>query len=61
MVKNKAAQVLGRLARGKAKTYSAEELERRRVLLCKARAKRWPKAGVSHRGTVGATRNTKPE
>jgi hypothetical protein len=43
--KNAAAQKLGKLAAGKPKNYSLEELEKRRELLAKARAKRWPKSG----------------
>lgn len=39
---NKAAQALGRLARGKAKHYSASERARRRERLVAVRAKRWP-------------------
>jgi hypothetical protein len=38
---NKHAQALGRMAKGKRKAFSAVELERRRVRLSEARAKRW--------------------
>jgi hypothetical protein len=40
---NRAAQALGRLAKGVPKTYTAEELERRKQRLVAARAKRWHK------------------
>jgi len=40
---NRAAQTLGRLARGKPKKYTAAELERRKKRLAEARKKRWPK------------------
>ena len=40
---NKAAQFLGRLAKGKPKNFSKAERERRRQRLSKVRAKRWPK------------------
>jgi hypothetical protein len=38
---NRAAQALGRRAKGVPKNYSADELERRKQLLATARAKRW--------------------
>jgi hypothetical protein len=40
---NKAAQQLGRLARGKPKHYSPAEIKKRTERLAKARKKRWPK------------------
>jgi hypothetical protein len=40
---NKAAQQLGRLARGKPKRISQAESKRRRASLAEARKKRWPK------------------
>jgi hypothetical protein len=41
---NKAAQQLGRLARGKPKHYSAEEIKKRtKRLLAAAKKNRWPK------------------
>jgi len=40
---NKAAQQLGRLARGKPKRISQAESKRRRERLAEARKKRWPK------------------
>jgi hypothetical protein len=40
---NKAAQELGRLGKGKKKTLSPEEIERRKKRLAYAREKRWPK------------------
>jgi hypothetical protein len=40
---NKAASQLGKLAKGKKKTYSKEELARRASRLAEARKKRWPK------------------
>jgi hypothetical protein len=39
---NRAAQALGRLARGVPKSYTPAELERRKQRLALARAKRWP-------------------
>ena len=39
---NKHAQALGRLAKGKKKTLTKSERERRRKRLAKAREKRWP-------------------
>ena len=39
---NRAAQQLGRLARGKAKTLSKTERRRRAERLAVARQKRWP-------------------
>lgn len=38
---NKAAQALGRLAKGVPKTYTAAELARRKTRLAAARKKRW--------------------
>ena len=40
---NKAAQKLGRLGRGKKKTLTAAERERRRAHLARVRKRRWPK------------------
>jgi hypothetical protein len=40
---NKAAQTLGRLSRGKKKTLTTAERERRRKSLARARKLRWPK------------------
>lgn len=40
---NKAAQALGRMAKGKPKKYSAEEIKRRAERLAVARKKRWGK------------------
>lgn len=40
---NRAAQALGRRAKGVPKNYTAAELERRTKRLALARAKRWPK------------------
>jgi len=40
---NKAAQALGRMAKGCPKNYTAAELARRKARLSEARAKRWPK------------------
>ena len=39
---NRAAQQLGRLAKGKAKTLTKAERKRRAKSLAVARAKRWP-------------------
>lgn len=41
-MKNQAAQALGRLAAGKKKNYTAEEIAARTARLAAARAKRWP-------------------
>lgn len=38
---NKAAQSLGRLAKGKPKNYSPDEIKARTERLAKARKKRW--------------------
>lgn len=38
---NKSAQALGRLAKGKPKNFSRAELRRRKILLAKARQRRW--------------------
>lgn len=46
---NKAAQALGRLAKGVPKNFSPEELARRRDRLAAIRAKRWPKKGKGTR------------
>lgn len=43
-MKNKAAQALGRRAKGIPKTLTDAERERRRASLAKARKKRWKKA-----------------
>lgn len=40
---NKAAQALGRRARGVPKKFTAAELARRKKRLAEARKKRWPK------------------
>jgi hypothetical protein len=40
---NKAAQSLGRLARGVPKKYSSAEIQRRTKRLAEARKKRWAK------------------
>lgn len=40
---NRAAQALGRLARGVPKSYTREEIEARTKRLAEARLKRWPK------------------
>jgi hypothetical protein len=40
---NKAAQQLGRLARGKEKHYSPAEIKKRTKRLAEARKKRWAK------------------
>jgi hypothetical protein len=42
---NKAAQALGRMARGVPKNYSKAELARRAKRLAEARKTRWPKKG----------------
>ena len=39
---NKAAQALGKLAKGKPKNYSRGELAKRKKRLAKARRQRWP-------------------
>lgn len=44
---NRAAQAVGRLAKGVPKQFSREEIERRSKLLAVARAKRWPKVKKS--------------
>lgn len=41
-MKNKAAQALGRLAAGKSKNYSPEELEKRRKRMIRMNKKRHP-------------------
>jgi hypothetical protein len=46
---NRAAQKLGRLARGKPKRYSSAEIARRKKRLAEARKKRW----VKHRRQRG--------
>jgi hypothetical protein len=43
---NRAAQALGRLAKGVPKQFSREEIERRSKRLAAARLKRWPKKVV---------------
>ena len=40
---NRAAQALGRLAKGVPKSYTPSEIEARTKRLVEARAKRWPK------------------
>jgi len=40
---NRAAQALGRMAKGVPKIYSAEQIAERTKRLAAARAKRWPK------------------
>ena len=47
---NRAAQALGRLARGIPKTYSPSELAARTKRLSEARAKRW----AGHKKKVGS-------
>ena len=42
-MKNAAAVALGRLAKGRPKNYTAQELQARRERLARARLKRWPK------------------
>lgn len=42
-MKNKAAQAIGRLARGVPKNYSAAEIAKRTQRLAEATKKRWPK------------------
>ena len=44
---NKAAQSLGRLAKGVPKNYTAAELARRKKRLADARLKRWKKPEAS--------------
>jgi len=44
---NRAAQALGRLGRGKPKSYTAAELARRKKRLADARLKRWKKPEAS--------------
>jgi hypothetical protein len=48
---NKAAQTLGRLAKGVPKNYTAAELARRNKRLADARLKRWKKPGASDNTT----------
>jgi hypothetical protein len=43
MKKNPYASALGKLAKGKPKTLTSEEIESRTKRLAKARKKRWPK------------------
>jgi hypothetical protein len=43
---NKAAQQLGRMARGVPKNFSPSEIERRKKRLAAARKNRWPKKGT---------------
>jgi len=43
---NKAAQTLGKMAAGKPKNFSTEELARRKKRLAEARKKRWPRTGA---------------
>lgn len=38
---NRAAQALGRLAKGKSKTYTKEELDRRKKQMAENQRKRW--------------------
>jgi len=40
---NRAASALGKLGKGKKKTLTAAEIDRRKKRLAKAREKRWPK------------------
>jgi hypothetical protein len=47
-VSNHHASALGKLAKGKPKNFSPEELERRKKRLAKARKKRWPKNTTSN-------------
>ena len=52
---NRAAQVLGRLARGVAKSYTPAERARRRERLALLRKRRWPvKATRARRRKAGA-------
>ncbi len=41
-IKNESAAALGRLAKGKRKTLTDQERERRRLALAQYRLKRWP-------------------
>jgi hypothetical protein len=45
MKKNPAAVALGKLAKGKPKTLSCDEIARRTARLAAARLKRWPASG----------------
>ena len=66
---NKAAQALGRLAKGKPKNYSAEEIARRSKILAavnarkrkasKSRNRRMP--NVKDHSPIGAVSSSKPE
>ncbi len=49
---NKAAQALGRMGKGKKKTYSPEQIAVLTERLAAARAKRWPKE-EAHEGLAG--------
>ncbi len=49
---NPAAQSLGRLGKGKAKTLTSEERERRRDQMRVNRAKRWPVKGENVEGAT---------
>jgi len=51
-MKNPAAQALGRLAKGKPKTFTPAELALRKERLAAARVKRWPKKPS---GTINVT------
>ena len=48
-MKNRAAQALGRMARGKPKNYSAAELARRTAILTEVNARRQAKKDQSHK------------
>lgn len=49
---NKAAQALGRLGKGKAKSITPEERERRRSHMRMIQSKRWPVKGETMEGTM---------
>lgn len=59
MGKNRAAVILGRLARGKKKILSKEEIQRRTERLARAREKRWhglAGEGLSRKGGANPTK-----
>ena len=39
---SRAAQLLGRMSKGKPKNYTPEEIEKRRIRFAEARKLRWP-------------------
>ena len=43
MKRSEVASALGKLAKGRPKNYTAQELQARRERLARARLKRWPK------------------